>query len=201
MAIRAYVRYDPRERETADMSSEPEDDRAGTLGWRRFAVPTPDELIDHLVERQATMECNYVQVLGPGQDSGWLLVGENPHESAKYQARRNHAGGEGFYFVAKRDRADPALRTADTARPILGHPAPMPVWHRQKPWQDNFPLPEDLWSHPAEDAARTRPYPSRDEIRTQIASRAIESLSKGPDAGARSLETAFFRSHIKGPGR
>lgn len=137
---------------------------------------TIQKMVDGMVERAAVRDWNWMRLLGPNVDSGWLLIGENPHESAKYQARRNYGGGEGFYYVAKRDRADANLRTPETARPYRADRIPQPVWHRQKPWSNDFPLPSDLWSGPPSDG---RPSETLDDIRRDMSER-ITRLSKGP---------------------
>jgi len=157
--------------------------------------PTVQEFVDRIVDDSAKRDAKYIRLLGPGRDSGWLLVGDNPHDSAKYQARRNHQGGEGFYFISKSDRFDPNLRTPDTARPIYGHPHPIPVWTRQKPWKDNFPLPADLWSGPEASEERLHQH-SPEAIRKGLAEQVIKQLAKGP---GRTLAELAVLEALKSP--
>ena len=155
-------------------------------------MPTIAEFMDNLVESAANRDWKFIRIVGPSADSGWLLTGDNPHESAKYHARQRYNGGEGFYFIAKYDKSDPNLRTPDTARPIYGRPDPEPIWHRQKPWQGNFPLPDDLWQEPKGNR-NPEPYPSRDEIRKGIVRNMRKDLSKGPTDGE-SASVALLRA-------
>lgn len=113
----------------------------------------------------------------------------------KYHARHNHQGGEGFYFISKRDRFDPNLRTPETARPIHGDPHPEQIWHRQKPWKDNFPLPEDMWSDPKTNEDRI-PHQSVNDIRRGMAGQLIKRLSKGP---GETLETLAVLHALNSP--
>lgn len=163
--------------DSGDMSTD-DDLMRGEVTWDAI-----DRVMERMLDSSANRDYTFVRVFGRNRDSGWLIAGNNPHDSAKHHARKHFGGGEGAYFIAKYDKADPNLRTPETVRPIHGSgDAPAPVWHRQKPWESNFELPKDMWAHPVDEAEKAR-YPSRDEVRRDIAVRALSELSKGPDRG------------------
>lgn len=188
MAHAIPVRYAIGNEEDQNMSDGRTDDTSDDMPeW-----DTIQKMIDGIVERAAENDWNWMRLLGPGVDSGWLNVGDNPHESGKYQARRNYGSGEGFYFIAKRDRANAELRTPETIRPFQVDRIPQPVWHRQKPWSNDFPLPADLWSGPPADG---RPTKTSEDIRRGMAEQ-IAKLSKGP---ALSFEERLVMEALKRP--
>lgn len=87
-----------------------------------------------------------MRVLGPEYDSGWLPTGKNPHDSAKHHVRKWCGGAEDHYFIAKKDSLYEEERGPDTPVAVAGLKAPVPIWHRQREWRDDFPLPKGLWT-------------------------------------------------------
>jgi hypothetical protein len=162
-------------------------------------MPTLSEFMDHLAESSANRESQYMRILGPSSDSGWLLTGNNPHDSAKHHVRKHHDAGDGFYFIAKYDKNDPNLRTPETARPMSRNRDPKPVWHRQKPWQSNFPLPDDLWDGPKKEGQHT-PSRTKDEIKAEMVHRLRKEVMKGPTTGESSSVT-LLRACFEAEGR
>lgn len=102
-------------------------------------------------------DATWMRVLGPEYDSGWLPTGDNPHESAKHHVRKWCKSAEDHYFIAKKDPLHREDRGPNTPVAIMGLEAPVPIWHRQREWRDDFPLPDNLWTDhgkPEQDISR-----------------------------------------------
>lgn len=103
----------------------------------------PDEADESM---QYVRDWKWIRILGPKYDSGWLPTGNQLHEAAKHHVQKWCNGAQDHYFIAKRDYGRADWRSSSTAVPLAGKDAPVPIWHRQKPWNADFKLPADLWS-------------------------------------------------------
>lgn len=109
-------------------------------------------LSDNYEHNRYMWDWTYVRVLGPDYDSGWRVAGKYPHESAKHHVRKWCNNADDHYYIAKKDISEShnyagLKREPGTARPITSPDHPEPVFHRQKPWENNFPLPDNMWDH------------------------------------------------------
>jgi len=100
----------------------------------------PEELQAYLKEFfKPRQDMDYFRVITSTHDSGWRLTGRHVETNVKHYARTRGIGHEGYYLT-KRDFLD--VTSPDSA--LYQSEVPLPIWHNQESWNNNFPLPDDL---------------------------------------------------------
>ncbi len=91
----------------------------------------------------------YFRVLGENYDSGWVLTGRAEFNLLRTNVQRHvdkYCGKGKFFFIAKTDHPDLEHRTPKTFRRVVGTTdAPSPVTARQTVFNNDFPLPANMW--------------------------------------------------------
>lgn len=98
-----------------------------------------DQILHDMINRE--IRSNFIRILTPTSDSGWLPTGAHIETNVKYYARKNNIGREG-YFLCKNDTLDKSKWSKKSSTHL--YQKPWPIWHQQPTWKNNFRLPKDL---------------------------------------------------------